>query len=224
MNADMNTRRHIDALFSDFEETTALTDFKEELESNLNDRISSLRKKGLDERTAFEKAIAELGDVSAWAEVLSDVHMKTRSYIGPWRMALYVLCGAVLAFGVIAAVPACFFSGNIDALLGALLVFDGMGILGFVFLGLTQETATRKPMPWTRALGYVFAVGLFLFGTFVFITTYLHVGLSLPHAIGSLIPFVLPSLSLGAFLVLTEKNRSKPWVLKLRKRPLQEKE
>jgi hypothetical protein len=226
----MNTRQHIDALFSGFEETAALLDFKEELESNLSDRIGSLKKKGLDEEAAFDKAIEELGDVSALAdelslkkkqEVFSDVYMKTRSYVGPWRMALYVLCGAVLLFGVISAMIVWFFSDSIEASLGTLLIFGGTGALGFVFLGLTQETAAREAMPWKRALWYVAAVGVFLFGIFVFAMTYFQARLGLPHAMGTLICFVLPSLTLGAFLVLTEKDRSKPWVQELRKKVLE---
>ncbi len=227
----MNTKQHIDLLFSSYEETDALTDFKEELESNLNDRINSLRKKGLNEQAAFDKAIGELGDVSALAdelslkkrqEVFSDMYMKTRSYIKPWRMALYVLCGAVFGFGLITGITAWLFSNDIHAFLGTLLLFGEAAILGFVFLGLTQETAVREAMPWKRALWYVGTSGVFLFGIVVFVLTYFANGAGLPQAIATLIPFVLPSLALGAFLILTEKDRSKPWVVELKKKALEQ--
>lgn len=221
----MNIKQHIDALFSSYEETDSLTDFKEELESNLNDRINSLRKKGLNEQAAFAKAMAELGDVSALAdelslkkrqEVFSDMYMRTRNYIKPWRMALYVLCGAALGFGVIAGISAWLFSEEIHALWGTLLIFGETSVLGFVFLGLTQETAAREAMPWKRALWYVGASGVFLFGVITFIMTYFANGVGLPHAVATLIPFALPGLAVGVFLVLTEKDRSKPWVVELR--------
>ena len=227
----MNIKQYIDASFSGYEETNALADFKEELESNLNDRINSLKKKGLSEQEAYDKAIAELGDVSALAdelslkkkqEVFSNMYMKTRSYMKPWRMALYVLCGTVLGFGVITGIVAWLFSTEINAFLGTLLLFGGASVLGFVFLGLTQETAAREAMPWKRALWYVGASGAFLFGVILFIMTYFADGAGLPHAIASLIPFALPGLALGVFLVLTEKDRSKSWVAELKKKALEQ--
>jgi hypothetical protein len=40
----MDTRKYIDSLFSDYEETSALIDFKEELKSFLDERIKALVK------------------------------------------------------------------------------------------------------------------------------------------------------------------------------------
>ena len=226
----MNTKQYIEALFSDYEETNALADFKEELESNLNDRISSLGKKGLSEKEAYDKVIAELGDISTLADelslkkkqqVFSDRYMKTRRYIKPWRMAIYVLCGTIFGFGVITGISTWMFSKDIQAFLGTVLFFSEASVLGLVFLGLTQETSMREAMPWKRALWYVVASGVFLFGVILFIMTYFADGVGLPHAIASLIPFALPSLALGVFLILTEKDRSKPWMRELRKKALE---
>ncbi|MBA4602003.1 permease prefix domain 1-containing protein [Thermoactinomyces mirandus] len=222
----MNIKQYIDSLFSSYEETDSLADFKEELESNLNARINSLRKKGLNEQAAFDKAITELGDVSTLAdelslkkrqEVFSDMYMKTRHYMSTWRIVLYVLCGAVFGFGVIVSVLSGFFSGDVNAPLGSLLIFGGIPILGFLFLGLTQETAVHEAMSWKRALLYVVAGGVFLFGVIAFLITYFEDNAGLPIAIATLIPFILPSLAFGVFLVLTEKDRSKPWVIRQRK-------
>lgn len=99
-----------------------------------------------------------------------------------------------------------------------LLPFGMTSILGLVYLGLTQETASREKMTWKRALWYVATSGLFLFGILVFVITYFAQEAGLPHAIASLIPFALPGLALGVFLVLTEKDRRKPWVIELRKK------
>jgi len=221
----MDTRKYIDSLFSDYEETSALTDFKEELKSFLDERIKALVKSGMNEDEAFRKATNELGDMSAVAdeisrkkkqEILAEMYMKTRHYMSTLRIALYILCGTVFAFGVIVAVMSKFFSGDINAPLGSLLVFGVVPILGFLFLALTQETATHEPMDWKRALMYVIAAGIFLFGVIVFIITYFEDSAGLPYAIATLIPFILPSLAFGAFLILTEKDRSKPWVKKQR--------
>lgn len=221
----MDTRKYIDSLFSDYEETSALIDFKEELKSFLDERIKALVKSGMDEKDAFEKATNELGDMSAVVdeisrkkkqEILAEMYMKTRHYMPTWRIVLYILCGTVFGFGVIVAALSGFFTGDINASLGSLLVFGVVPILGFLFLGLTQETAVHEPMDWKRALLYVIAAGVFLFGVIVFIITYFEDSAGLPYAIATLIPFILPSSAFGAFLILTEKDRSKPWVKKQR--------
>jgi hypothetical protein len=221
----MDTRKYIHSLFSDYEETSALIDFKEELKSFLDERIKALVKSGMDEKDAFEKATNELGDMSAVAdeisrkkkqEILAEMYMKTRHYMPTWRIVLYILCGTVFGFGVIVAALSGFFTGDINASLGSLLVFGVVPILGFLFLGLTQETAVHEPMDWKRALLYVIAAGVFLFGVIVFIITYFEDSAGLPYAIATLIPFILPSSAFGAFLILTEKDRSKPWVKKQR--------
>jgi len=221
----MDTRKYIDSLFSDYEETSALIDFKEELRSFLDERIKALVKSGMDEKEAFKKATNELGDMSAVAdeisrkkkqEILAEMYMKTRHYMSTWRIALYILCGTVFGFGIIVAALSGFFTGDINASLGSLLVFGVIPVLGFLFLWLTQETATHEPMDWKRALMYVIAAGVFLFGVIVFIITYFEDSAGLPYAIATLIPFILPSSAFGAFLILTEKDRSKPWVKKQR--------
>jgi hypothetical protein len=236
----MDTRTYVDDLFSHYEETPALSDFKEELRSNLEDRIGSLVKKGMAEETAFCKATAELGDISALAdeislkrkqEVFEEMFMKTRNYVTTKKAALFVLGGAVFCFGLILVAMTWFTTGLMSATLGSGLFFCGAGAIILTFLGLTQETASRYPMSWKRALIYAADVGLFLFGAFCFPIVFFEmrggdnlayggyglVAADLAGAFGTLIPFVLPSAALFVFLVLTEKDRSKPWFVEFRK-------
>jgi MFS family permease len=238
----MNTRKQIEALFSGYEKTAELADFTEELESNLNDRIASLMRKGLAEQEAANKVLAELGDISLLAdelslkkkqEVFSEMYMETRNYISPKRSALYALCGLVLGAGILIPLLVWFASGIMLELVATMLPFSMAGILGFVYLGLTQETATHEAMRGKRALWYVLAAGLILFGILAALITYLGVeftslsaeelaahgapdSVSMLAAIAILIAFILPGIALGVFLTLTEKDRSKPWVIKRR--------
>ena len=220
----MDTQKYVDGLFSGYEETPALTDFKEELRSNLDDRIANLIKKGMSEQTAFAKATTELGDVSVLAdeisfkkkkEVFSEVYLKTKNYMKLWQKIGYTLAGGLMALGIIISLLAYFASGDIVAGLGVLIVFFIVPVCGFVFLGLTQETARNIPMNWKRALIYVAAVGVILFGLVVFAIVFFEEnGVDRTVAsIGSLIPFVLPGSVVLAFLLLTEKDRHKPWVV-----------
>ena len=87
----MNTEEYVHSLFADYEETQGLKDFMEELQSNLDARVASLVKKGLSEQDAFEKACAELGDISVLAdelslkkrrEVFEEVYMDIRKQAG----------------------------------------------------------------------------------------------------------------------------------------------
>lgn len=236
----MNIQKHIDTLFSDYQESPALKDFKEELVGHLDERIKSLTKKGMDEKSAFEKAISELGDISVIAdeigkkkrqEVFSEMYMKTRNYMSAKRSALYALCGLVLGLAVLIPLITWFASGIHVSTVAAIVPFGMTAILGFVFLWLTQETASHEAMSRKRALWYVLAAGLILFGVLAAFITYFGVefaaldvkshgydtaNTSIMGAIAVLMVFSLPGIALGIFLILTEKDRSKPWVIKQR--------
>jgi hypothetical protein len=220
----MDVQKHIDALFAGYEESPALGDFKEELAGHLDERIRSLAKKGMNEQNAFEKAVGELGDVSLIAdeigkrkrqEAFTEMYMKTRSYMDTRRVIAYTAVGGLLALGIICSLLTYFASGKITTGLGSLMPFLIAPVCGFVFLGLTQETARNYPMSWNRALFYVLAVGVILSGlVIVVITFFVRADSPVPlTSLGALIPFVLPGSVVLAFLLLTEKNRHKPWVV-----------
>jgi hypothetical protein len=242
----MNTQKYIDGLFANYEETPALADFKEELRGNLDERIKNLVKKGMSEQEAFHKATAELSDISALAEEISlkkkrevyeDMYMGTRKYMTVKRTALFVLGGAAVCFGLISAAITWFSEGLAVHALGSAMVFCVAGAALLTFMGLTQETAANHPMPWKRAVFYAVSAGVFLFGVFIVPMTYFNfaeagagmseiaasgagmssVNFAFMTSIGTLIPFVLPAAALFVFLVLTEKDRRKPWVVELAK-------
>lgn len=64
-------KRYVDDLFKGYVDTPALEDFKEEIISNLIERIKGLESEGMDEEAAFTKAIGELGDITAVADDIS---------------------------------------------------------------------------------------------------------------------------------------------------------
>jgi hypothetical protein len=219
----MDIQKHIDALFSDYQETPALQDFKEELAGHLDERIRNLVKNGMNEERAFEKAAGELGDISSVAdeigkkkrqEAFTEMYMKTRNYMDKRRVAAYTAAGGSLALGLIFSLLAYFSSNDIVAGLGSLIVFFIAPVCGFVFLGLTQETAKSYPMNWKRALVYTASAGVILFGLVIAAIAFFEKSNAsrLVASIGSLIPFVLPGSVVLAYLFLTEKSRHKPWV------------
>lgn len=114
-----NAQTYVDGLFSGYEETPGLADFKEEITSNLKAKIESLIKKGLSEEAASRKAAQELGDISALAgeislkkrrEVFEERYLGIQRYMGRARVLAYVLTALVLAFGLFTALML-FFAG-----------------------------------------------------------------------------------------------------------------
>jgi hypothetical protein len=182
----METKEFVHNLFAEYEETAALRDFKEELLSNLDARITSLSAKGLDPQAAFEKATGELGDISTLAdqislrkkqEIIQDAYMGIRTYLKPGRVAMYVIAGAWAVFGIIIAMVVCFTgeeqsaleafwepNKNIVGALGTLLAFIPPAIAAFTFLGITQETAWRYPLSKKRSAWYALAAAILSFG------------------------------------------------------------
>lgn len=218
----MNTKNFIDHLFDAYEEDENLVDFKEELKGNLDEHIMSLQNRGMNKEEAFFMATGELGDISSLAdeiclkkkrEVFENMYMKTRNYISAKRLIVYLLCIGVFLFGIIVSFLSWMSSGMKEAGVATMMVFTIAPAGVATFLALTQETARNYPMRRKRALVYVLGVMLFLFGIFVFLITFFAQEAAPFAAAGTLIPFVLPSVLLLAFLVFTETNRNKPWVI-----------
>lgn len=245
----MNAKEFVDSLFEGYEKTEALADLKEELLANLNAKIESFIKKGMDAEAAFAKASAELGDVSSLAdemslkkraEVFEEVYMDVRKYMSTGRTAAYVVFGILALFGIITAFITLFgakksvlseFDAPVNwiAFFGTLMPFLTASITGFTFLGVTQETASMYPVSKKRGIWYAAASGLISFGLLlmplIFFTTKTVFDIagillqdplplnfeSLVPVISMLIPFVLPGIGILVFLILTEKNRLKPW-------------
>ena len=261
----MNAKEFVDSLFEGYEQTAALADFKEELLANLNAKTDSLVKKGMDADAAFEKARAELGDVSAFAddlslrkrkEVFEEVYMDIKKYIPARRAAAYLIFGIVGLFGIIVSLLAFFAMDGLNSYLrmcgvfGSLLPFLTTAAAGFTFLGVTQETASLLPVSGKRGAWYSAAAALIVFGLIIMPITYFGSKFGLGFAgvlaqwgsiygseivgeileetgnilsgpltgvvsvasfIAPIIPFILPGIGILAFMILTEKNRLKPW-------------
>ncbi|MDR1900352.1 MAG: permease prefix domain 1-containing protein [Treponema sp.] len=229
----MDTRDFVNHLFSEYEETAELRDFKEELQSNLEARIASMAAGGMDRGAAFEKAAGELGDISALAdqislrkkqEIFQEAYMGLRRYLKPGRVAFYVISGAWAILGAVIALVV-YFTGEdqsafeafwepnkkIVGAIGVLIAFIPPSVGAFTFLGITQETASRHPLSKKRGAWYTLAAAALAFGLILSPLTYFASDRGLMEAVAALIPFVIPGLGLLIFLLLTEKNCLKPW-------------
>jgi len=249
----MNAKEFVDSLFNGYEQTEALADFKEELLTNMNAKIENFIRKGMDMDAAFAKASAELGDVSSLAdemslkkrkEVFEEVYMDIRMYMPARRIAGYVVFGILAFFGITVAVITLFATRSIEfmsdtsldltSFFGAMMPFLTAAVIGFTFLGVTQETASMLPVSKKRGAWYATAAGLIAFGLLTMPIVYFSTRLAkdivndifaydnpikhletLVPVLSIIIPFVLPGIGILVFLVLTEKNRLKPWAKNL---------
>jgi len=217
----MKEKVYVDRLFADYEDTPEIRDFKEEIAGNLKERVRELMSKGLSEEEAFEKATAELGDISAIAD---DVGKRRRNEaIGQMYMGTKVpltkrtAIGLTIASGFLLASLGLdimtFFSEEGNVLfyyISALLFADAIGL--FVFFGLTQETASHYPMKTKRALIYGVASAFVVMGVCLACVAYFFDGWDLSTAIGMETAFLLPSVCTLVFLGMTETDRKKPWL------------
>jgi hypothetical protein len=245
----MDAKEFVDSLFNSYEQTEALADFKEELLANMNAKIENFIRKGMDTDAAFSKASAELGDVSSLAdelslkkrkEVFEEVYMDLRMYMPARRVAGYVVFGILAFFGITVALITLFATRSIEfmsstsldltSFFGAMMPFLTAAVIGFTFLGVTQETASMLPVSKKRGAWYATAAGLISFGLLTMPIVYFstkfannivndvldfdipvkHLETLIP-VISIIIPFVLPGIGILVFLVLTEKDRLKPW-------------
>jgi len=175
----MKAKEFVDSLFKGYEETAALADFKEELLANLNAKTESLVKKGMTPEAAFEKAAAQLGDVSALAdelslkkrkEVFEEVYMDIRNFMSTKRVAGYVVFVVIALFGIITGLIVFFGDRwqnqqhSLTVAFAAMMPFVTAAAAGFTWLGLTQETASTYPVSGKRAAWYAAGVGLIVLG------------------------------------------------------------
>jgi hypothetical protein len=174
-------------------------------------------------------------------EVFEEVYMDIKKYMSTGRVAAYVIFGVVALFGITAGFIALFATKGIAAHLDLTVLFSSMmpflttAAIGFTYLGVTQELPSMYPVSKKRGAWYACAAGLIAFGIFSmpmgffgsrlagdfltitiqespemmsYITSH---AVSIIPIISMLIPFVLPGIGILVFLILTEKDRLKPW-------------
>ena len=217
----MREKVYVDRLFAGYEDTPEIRDFKEEITGNLKERVKELMSKGLGEDEAFDKATAELGDITAIADNLGK--KKRNEAIGQMYMNAKVpitkrtALGLTLATGLLLVGAAMFvinyFSDESKIqfyYLGILLISDALGL--YVYSGLTQESAYRFAMKNKRALMYGVIVFVGVLGEGLATVLFFFDDAELAIALGIEFALVVPAVCALVFLVATGSNRDKPWV------------
>jgi len=181
-------------------------------------------------------ALADELSLKKRAEVFEEVYMDVRQYMSAKRVAAYVSFGVLALFGITVSFVAFFSikkagmqnSNIIDwtAFFATMMPFLTAASAGFTFLGVTQETASMYPVSKKRGAWYASAAGLIAFGILLMLVVFFGSKLSdtvfvhgvfyknyesFVPVIAMIIPFILPGVGILVYLVLTEKDRLKPW-------------
>jgi hypothetical protein len=217
----MNEKIYVDRLFADYEDTPEIRDFKEEIAGNLKERVSELVSKGLDEEKAFDKATAELGDITAIAddvgkkkrnEAIGQMYMRTKVPLTKKTAAgLTVASGLLLLSAGLALIT--FFGQTSSAwpyYISAVVLSAACGL--YTYFGLTQETAAHYSMKSGRALAYGIVCLVGFLGTGLAVVSFLFNGFEMSAALGVKMALILPAICALIFLLATETKRQKPWL------------
>ncbi|HZJ76608.1 MAG TPA: permease prefix domain 1-containing protein [Oscillospiraceae bacterium] len=212
-------KKYIDKTFSGIYDTKELNELKEEIGSNLLERIEDLISKGHSEEDAFNKSISDLGDMSELIEGLKKAsgrkaheNMYKKQSIDKKHVIGYTAASAVLLFGAMISSITYFDAQNILSTITVLTPFLIVSVGLFTYFGLTQETKQHYGMGGKRAIAYSLATIVLLLGLILTGLLYL-AGTKYSGMLRILMIFVIPSAVVFIYLGLTEKSRHKAdWI------------
>ena len=126
-------RAYIESLFSDAPKTKKTVELKEEILQNLFDKYNDLIAEGKNEESAYNIAVASVGDISGLVEELNSSNYSEETEKQRKRSAMLVSLGVVLA--IASFIPhfifdnedvACIFMFLFWAIAAGLFVYNGM--------------------------------------------------------------------------------------------------
>ncbi|GAA2243273.1 hypothetical protein GCM10010413_52540 [Promicromonospora sukumoe] len=237
----MNTSVHrlLDEAFAGLPATHDVQDLKEEIRANLLDRVAELTASGVDADDAARRALGELGDVRALVEDADDgvpvapspgvasaaAAAAGRPPVPPRRRDV---AGLVVASAVVllALTPPVLVGGFVvDAFQTGRVAPDGpsplllvapllIGPVAGLIVGasLVRETTKRYGMPLRRAAAYGVASALLVLGLVGGIEAGVLFG-QVRVTVQTGAPLLVAGGAWLAYLLATQTNRHKPWVL-----------
>jgi|LSQX01.2.fsa_nt_gb hypothetical protein len=212
-NLDLKVKKYIDHLFSDVEPSQQLFDLKEELTTNLKEKIEDYISRGMDEEQAFKEAVITIGDISGLVEEMrkfGDSGLQ-QSVFSTWReriSTIGIVAGVLLIlFGLFTVGMLYYMKLAGEEVVGSGIFAVAGGAL-LTFGVLIRETRQRYGMNMIRAAIYGLSVGVLLFGLFSAAITRFSTG-EIYISIGTLMVFTLIGVGVLLFLILTEKDRRK---------------
>lgn len=204
---------YIDNLFAGVGPSQQLFDLKEELVTNLKEKIADIKSWGLDDEQAFKEAVISMGDLGGLVDDMRQVgqdstKQEVYSSMTTNISTVGIVAGVLLILFGMFTVAMLYFMGteSVSVAGSSIFVVAGGSILTYSIL--TRETNQKYGMNKIRALGYGLSVGLILFSLFTAFTTLFATG-EMFIAIASLMVFFMAGIGLFLLLILTGSNRNK---------------
>lgn len=213
INVDKKATTYFDNLFSGVGASQQLFDLKEELVTNLKEKIADIKSRELDDEQAFKEAVISMGDLSGLVDDMRRVGQDTAQQGVNSSMTARISTAGIVAgvllilFGMFTVAMLYFMEKEAVPVIGSsIFIVAGGAILTYSLL--TRETHHKYGMNRIRAAFYALAVGLILFSIFTSFTTRFATD-EMFIAIGSLMVFSLPGIGIFLLLILTGSDRSK---------------
>jgi len=164
--------QHVDELFAGVGESQQLIELKEELATNLKEKIADYKARGRNDEEAFKEAVVSIGDLSDLIDdmraigrdkSMQAIYSSTSSTISTVGIIVGVLA---IVFGILSAVMLYFMEIEAVAIPGSGIFIVFGGAL-FTYSVLTRETARLCAMNKVYASLYAAGVALILFAIFL---------------------------------------------------------
>ncbi|MFZ4453134.1 permease prefix domain 1-containing protein [Salibacterium aidingense] len=210
---DRRVRSYVDDLFAGVGESQQLYELKEELSTNLKEKIGDYKKEGRTEDEAFKEAAASIGDLSGLVDDMRDIgedKVKQSVYSSMTNRisTAGLIIGVLLAlFGALVTLMLYFMELPPVSTAGP-AIFIVIGCILITYSSLTRETTKKFAMNKIRAMLYTAAAGLILFGFYTAVTSGFATG-EMFIAVSSMMVFLLAGVGLWLGLVLTGRSRLK---------------
>ncbi|MFD1436361.1 permease prefix domain 1-containing protein [Kroppenstedtia eburnea] len=210
---DEKIERYFNDLFAGVGQSQQLFDLKEELSTNLKEKIADYQSRGLDGEQAFKEAVISMGDLSGLVEDMRQLGQDTA------KQSVYSsMANRISIAGTIAGVLLILFGGFTIFML-YFMGLSAVNVVGpgiFIVAGgalltyslLTRETHKKYGMNKIRAALYAVSTGVILFALFSGFITYFAT-VELYAGISASMVFSLVGVGLFLVLILTGTDRRK---------------
>ncbi|MFA9456870.1 permease prefix domain 1-containing protein [Halalkalibacter sp. AB-rgal2] len=172
INGTQKVKVYVDRLFVGIGDSQQLFDLKEELTTNLSEKMSDYKNTGMTEEEAFKEAIRSLGDLSALVNEMREIGQNQAKQAVYTSMSSRVSAAGIvigtliILFGLLTCAMLYSMGLSMDISSSA-LIFVVIGAPLVIYSVLTRESKTKYAMNRVRALLYSIAIGVILFSILV---------------------------------------------------------
>jgi len=210
---DAKVKKYINKLFSGVGASQQLFELKEELATNMKEKITDYKYRGMEEEQAFKEAVISMGDLSGLIDDMRKLGQDTAKQSVYSTMTARISTAGIIAgvllvlFGIFTVSMFYFMRQDAVSVAGSgIFVVAGGALITYSLL--TRETRKKYAMNKIRAALYALSIGLLLFAMFTSIITRFATG-EMYVAIASLMVFSLVGIGLFLFLILTGTDSRK---------------